>query len=385
VTKGRPRILVAIGSLDVGGAEGQIVELVRGLAGRFEFHIALASAGGPLEAPARSAGATIHILRVPGFGAGTGPVSRVIRALRMRGRLRTLLRELAPSLIHSWLFEASFVAAAARWPGRKPPLIVSRRSLVEWVARNRLYFLVARWTNGQADLMLANSEAVRRDVMRKEGVKAERVELIYNGVDTSVYTPGPPDEDLRRELGLPPGVPVVGMVANLHTYKGHVQIVEVAATLRAEGRSCALLFVGRDADAAAAVRRAVTHARLENVVFTGARPDVSEMLRLMDVFVSASHEEGFSNSILEAMASGRAIVATSVGGTPEQIEDGVTGFVVPPRDPVALSAAVGRLLGDSALRRRFGEAARKKAVERFGRERLFEEMAALYTAWTARS
>lgn len=373
--RARPRVLHIIGSLDIGGAERQIVEIVRGLAGRFEFHVGLLSSGGLLEPLVHAVGAEIHPLASRG---AAGPARRVWRATRARSRLRSLLRGLDPDIIHSWLFEGSLFAAASRWPSRTPPLIVSRRSLVEWIARHRGYYPLARWTNRQADLLLANSEAVRMDVMRKEGVGGGRVELIYNGVDTSVYTPGPPYEDLRRELGLPAGLLVVGMVANLNAYKGHAEVVEAAAALRVEGKRLALLFVGRDGDAAEPLRQQVERLKLENVVFAGSRGEVPRILRLMDVFVSASHEEGLSNSILEAMAAGRAIVATGVGGTVEQIEDGVTGLIVPPRDPVALAAAVGRLLGDPALRERFGAAAREEATRRFSIPAMLASVEAVY-------
>ncbi|MFI5197323.1 MAG: glycosyltransferase [Thermoanaerobaculia bacterium] len=373
--RARPRVLHVIGSLDIGGAEKQIVEIVRGLAGRFEFHVGLLSSGGPLEPLVRAEGAEIHPLASRGAAS---PAHRLWRAARARSRLRSLLRGLDPDIIHSWLFEGSFLAALSRWPAHVPPLIVSRRSLVGWIARHPSYYPLARWTNGQADILLANAEAVRADVIRKERVESGRVQVIYNGVDTSVYTPGPADEKLRREAGLPEGLPVVGMVANIHTYKGHGEVVEAVAALRDEGFRCALLFVGRDGDATVRLRERIDALGLENVVFAGARGDVPRMLRLMDVFVSASHEEGFSNSILEAMSSGRAIVTTSVGGSVEQIENGANGFVVPPHSPVSLAAAVARLLGDPSMREALGTAARKTAIGKFGLERVLEETAALY-------
>jgi len=372
----RPRVLHVIGSLDVGGAEGQIVEIVRGLAGRFEFHVGLLSSGGPLEPLARAAGAEIHIL-----SSRTGtmrPALRAWRVARAQSRLRALIRRLEPDITHAWLFEMSLLAAVARWPHRATPFIVSRRSLVNWIARYPVYFPLSRWTNRQADLLLANSKAVRAEVMRKEGVEGRRVEVIYNGVDTTAYAPGPPDDGLRHELGLPPGLPVVGMVANLHAYKGHEEVVEAVAALRGEGHPCALLFVGRDGDAAVPLRHLIAERKLPDVVFAGARPDIPRMLRLMDVFVSASHEEGFSNSILEAMSTGRAILATGVGGTVEQIEDGVSGLLVPPHAPIPLLTALRRLAGDPALRQALGAAARETALRKFGLTRAFEETAALY-------
>jgi glycosyltransferase involved in cell wall biosynthesis len=373
------RVLIAIGSMNVGGTEGQILEVCRSLGGgRFQFDVVTTEDEGQLLEALERTGARVHSLGFRRRHVAEGRVEQALRLVRSVPRFRALLRQIRPQVIHAYLVEMSLVSAAARWPRRTPPLVISKRSLVRWIARDPVYFWLARWFNRQADLLLANSEAVRLDVMRMDGVEGERVEVIYNGVDTSVYAPGPPDEDLRRELGLPAGLPVVGIVANLNTYKGHGEVVEAAAALRVEGKRLALLFVGRDGNAAEALRQQVERLKLENVVFAGPRGDVPRMLRLMDVFVSASHEEGFSNSILEAMSAGRAIVTTSVGGSVEQIANGATGLVVPPRSPVALAAAVGRLLGDPALREQLGSAAREEAIARFGMERVFEETAALY-------
>jgi glycosyltransferase involved in cell wall biosynthesis len=291
--------------------------------------------------------------------------------------LRSLLRDLDPDIIHSWLFEMSFLAAASRWPSRTPPLIVSRRNLVEWFARQSIYYPLARWTNRQADILLANSEAVRADVMRKERVGGERIALIYNGVDTDRFHPRERDAGFASALGLPADVPVIGVVANLHLYKGHLDLLDAAARLRVQGFRFVLLFVGREGPASEPVRARAAELDVP-AIWAGPRNDVERLLPLMDVVVSASHEEGFSNSILEAMASGRAIVATAVGGTPEQIVDGQTGRLVPRRDPASLAAALKALLDDPALRGRLGQAARQTAEQKFSLHRLHEEMERLY-------
>lgn len=373
------RVLIAIGSMNVGGTEGQILEVCRSLGGgRFQFDVVTTEDEGQLLEALERTGARVHSLGFRRRHVAEGRVEQALRLVRSVPRFRALLRQIRPQVIHAYLVEMSLVSAAARWPRRTPPLVISKRSLVRWIARDPVYFWLARWFNRQADLLLANSEAVRLDVMRMDGVEGERVEVIYNGVDTSVYAPGPPDEDLRRELGLPAGLPVVGMVANLNTYKGHGEVVEAAAALRVEGKRLALLFVGRDGNAAEALRQQVERLKLENVVFAGPRGDVPRMLRLMDVFVSASHEEGFSNSILEAMSAGRAIVTTSVGGSVEQIANGATGLVVPPRSPVALAAAVGRLLGDPALSVQLGSAAREEATRHFSNSSMLANVEAVY-------
>jgi glycosyltransferase involved in cell wall biosynthesis len=372
------RVLIAVGTLGIGGTEGQILEICRSLGEReFQFDVVTMGEDGPLATDLKNAGARVHSLRVGRQGSGSA--QRLLRLVRMIPRCRSLLRKLRPDLIHAYLPEMSVVAAACRWPRRRPPLIASKRTLVRWIGRDPIYFPIARWINRSADVLLANSEAVRQDAISKEGVDPRRVRVIHNGVDTERFHPGPREETLARELSLPAGTPVIGMVANLYDYKGHADMVGAAAILRARGLKFALLFVGRDGNASENVRRKVREAGLSECVrFAGPRTDVPRLLGLFDVFVSASHEEGFSNSILEAMASGRAVVGTSVGGTLEQIEDGVNGLLFEPGNSEGLALALSRLLQDAGLRTRLATAARAAAVQRFSLARLVEQTSRLY-------
>jgi len=373
-----PRVLIAVGTLEVGGAERQVLEICRALGERgFRFDVVTIGEEGALAPDLRNAGAGMHSLRIS--PRGSSRMARLLRLVRSVPRMRALLRQLRPDLVHAYLTEMSIVTVAARWPRRRPPLILSKRSLAEWVARDPIYFPLARWMNRRADVILANSNAVADEAIRKENADPKRVRVIYNGVDMERYHPGPPEEALARELGIPAGVPVIGMIANFFVYKGHAEVVRAAAILRGQGLEFTLLFVGRDGDASEEVRRRIREAGLtERVRFAGSRPDVPGLLRLCDVFVSASYEEGFSNSILEAMSSGRAIVATRVGGTPEQIEDGVTGLLAQPRDPEALALALARVLREPDLRSRLGAAAREAVGHRFSLDRLAERISNLY-------
>lgn len=374
------RILIAVGTLEVGGAERQILEICRRLAGRgFEFHVVSKFDRGPLAEPLRQAGAILHPLSTRFSAPNPSLLVRARNFARSVWRLRRLLSRIRPTVVHAYLFETSVISAAARWPRRRPPLVISKRSLVKWIARYPVYFPLARWTNRRVDRILANSDAVRRDAIQKEGVAAGKIEVIHNGVDTERFRPSRADPELAASLGLPRGRLVVGMIANLHRYKGHAEVLAAAAVLAKERKEFTLLFVGRDGNASEEVRRLVSELRLgHRIVFAGERADPERILNLFDAFVSASHEEGFSNSILEAMACGRPIVATSVGGSVEQIENEVGGLLVPPRDPEALARALGRLLQDDGLRERLGRAARERAVSHFSLDRLCDRMANLY-------
>ena len=372
------RVLIAIGSLEVGGAERQIVEVCRALSGHgFRFDVVTTEDGGPLLEALERTGARVHSLGFRHREVAEGRVQRALRLVRSVSRFRALLRQIRPQVIHACLVEESLVSAVARWPRRTPPLIISKLSLVRWIARDPVYFLLVRWFNQQADLLLANSEAVALDAMEKEGAEKPKFRIVFNGVDLDRFSPSRPDLALASEMGLPTEIPVIGMVANVNEYKGHIDLLEAAARLRARGRRFTLLFVGRDGNASEAVRTRAAELDIP-VVWAGLRDDVERVLSVMDIVVSASHEEGFSNSILEAMAFGRAIVATAVGGNPEQIVDGQNGRLVPPRDPAALAEALDALLDDPALRGRLGQAARQTVEQKFSLQRLGGEMERLY-------
>jgi glycosyltransferase involved in cell wall biosynthesis len=139
------------------------------------------------------------------------------------------------------------------------------------------------------------------------------------------------------------------------------------------------LLVGRDSGTMERTRERVRQLGLEgHVRFLGNRADVPDLVRASDLFVHPSHEEGFSNAILEAMAGGLPVVACEVGGNPEVVRDDVTGLLVPPRDPERLAAAMRGLLDDGEKRRRMGVEGRRRASEEFPLDRMVKEMEALY-------
>lgn len=372
------RVLIAVGSIDVGGTERQILEICRRLPReRFDVSVAVAVEGGSLKRALEGTGTKVYSLGIRRSRKPERRFDRALRLVRSIPRFRALLRTIRPDIVHAFLPEMSIVSAAARWPRKKPPLVISKRSLVRWVARDPVYFRLARWCNGQADLLLANSETVAREAVEREGADRSRLRVVFNGVDLARFRDSVPDESLARELGLPKGDPVLGMVANLNEYKGHVDLLVAAAKLRARGRRFTLLFVGGGGDSLEAVRARAAELDVP-VIWAGPRDDVERVLCLMDVVVSASHEEGFSNAILEAMACGRAVVATAVGGSPEQIVDGESGRLVPPRDPESLAEALDSLLGNPALRSETGRAARQTVEQRFSLGRLLDEMEQVY-------
>jgi glycosyltransferase involved in cell wall biosynthesis len=359
MNEGRIKVLFAIGTLDLGGAERQLVELATGL-DRTRFHpiICVLAEGGPLEPMLRGAGVEVRCLGFKGFR--TGSRLHVFSAARMLFRLWRIMSQERPAIFHGFLFWAYMTGTVVARIARVPTVIASRRSLGFFKAGKWHYLFAERLVNRMTDLFIANSEAVREDVIAQERVPPGRIMVIYNGVDTTRYG-GPDDGAVRKELRVVSG-PLVAVVSNFIEYKGHAFFFEAWEALVRRYPSAVAVLVGEGPGRAKWEERARVRGYANSIRFVGSRGDVARILASADLFVHPSLQEGCSNAVLEAMASSVPIVATAVGGNVEAIQDGVTGLLVPARDSKALEAAMARLLDDRDYARRLGTAARK-AVE----------------------
>jgi glycosyltransferase involved in cell wall biosynthesis len=244
--------------------------------------------------------------------------------------------------------------------------------------RRLAYRLVAR----RAFRMVAVSRDVGRYLTASLGVRGA-VETIYNGIDTARLVRPEGRARLRAELGLGPHQPVVGAIGNLFPVKGHTYLVRAAARLAARFPDLTVLLSGRPLLEAELTAEARALGVERQVRFLGFRDDVPALLDAMDVFVLPSLSEGLSMSLLEAMAAGKPVVATDVGGNPELVVDGQTGLLVPARDPEALAVAIGRVLGDRALAARLGDSARRRVLGEFGVDRMVARYVGLYDTMLA--
>jgi glycosyltransferase involved in cell wall biosynthesis len=376
------RILLAIGTLEVGGAELQLARLATELHQRgHEVTVMTMSWGGPLADQLEEAGVPTHVgswLISPRWFIPEGfdqmpPVKRRLIALpgmpaRMAGlawrrvRLRQAVRRLRPDVCHVWLPAACAgllpVAASARVPVR----VAGWRAIGESVDNAGQGRIARELVARSAHVFVANSEAVAADLYRRVP-PPRRVEVIPNGVDLPDEQADPGRED-----------PVGMLIANFNTWKGHAEVVAAMALLERPPR---LRFIG-DGRERANIEAAIEAAGVgDRIHLDGRLPDARRHYTDAQFAVLASHHEGLPNAVLEAMAAGLPTVATAVGGVPELIEDGVTGLLVPPRDPAALAEALARISADGPLRRRMGAAARERVAD-LGWPTCVERYLALY-------
>lgn len=225
-----------------------------------------------------------------------------------------------------------------------------------------------------------------RDGLVREGLDSSSIEVIPNAVEPPA-SPGGPDP-LEREFGVDPGRPVIGVVARLVRVKGLEYFIEAAARLSERFPEAVYALVGgpiadaeeRDGKSYETELQELAAARgvADRVLFMGYRRDVPRLLSRFTVSVLPSLSEGLSNTLLESMAAGVPVVATEVGGSPEVVEDGVNGLLVPPGDGDALAAAIGRLLADPEHARDLAAAGRERVTTHFTPSALVDRTAAAY-------
>jgi glycosyltransferase involved in cell wall biosynthesis len=231
--------------------------------------------------------------------------------------------------------------------------------------------LVARW----ADVFVAVSGEDRRKMIEVEGVDPAKIRLIPNGI------PSPANgavADVRAELGIEPGAPVLGVVCELRAQKALEVLFEAAALLLAEFPTLKVLVAGDGPERARLEEDARRLGVADTVLFLGIRRDVPAVLAAVDVAVLSSDYEGSPLSVMEYMAAAKPVVSTRVGGVPELVQEDVHGLLVEPRDPGALAKAVARLLRDPALAKRLGTEGRKRQQREFSLEAMVGRIEDLY-------
>jgi glycosyltransferase involved in cell wall biosynthesis len=371
------RVLAFVTDFNIGGTERQVVNLARGLErSGFELHLACFRRSGAFfgELDARSVRVRHYrIARL--YGA---------RTLLQQLRLARYLRRHAIDLVHTFGFYPNVFALPAARLARTPATIASIRDTGDHLTP--LQRRVQRAACSLADVVLANSGAVGRRLVA-DGYDPGRIEVVYNGVDTGSYTAASRSGGVRQQLGLAPGERVVAVLSRLSRLKGLEFFLQAAASLAPRFPGVRFLVVGDNTiDVGYRGELAAYAARLglaERVIFTGFRSDVPELLAATTVSVLPSLTEGLSNALLEAMAAGVPVVATSVGGNPETVVDGVTGLLVPPRDPDALATAIARLLLDPGLAASLGQAGHRRLHSVFSLERMVSETEARYRSLLA--
>lgn len=367
MTRGRRalRVEMILPTLTTAGMEVMASRLTRGLAARgHDVGITCIESGGPIADALRGEGYRISLVPTPGLSTN-------LRA----PALERCLRQRAPDVVHvhsgAW---AKGAHAAKR--ASVPRVIHTEHGLLDhepWYSA-LLKWWAARHTNAIASV----SEPLHRYLTESVKLDPGKVTTILNGVDTERFAPTPRTGVVRNLAAVSHDALIVGHVAGLKPVKDQLLLIDAFARVHAAVPQAQLVIAGDGA------LRPLLEARARDlgvsgvVHLIGEVGDTAPVYCDFDLFVLSSKAEGTSMSILESMASGVAVVATAVGGTPDLLADGRCGVLVPPGDRDALAGALIRLLRDERARHELGVAGRARVVERYSEEAMIDAYEALY-------
>jgi glycosyltransferase involved in cell wall biosynthesis len=363
-------IEMVVPTLVTGGMEKMTIDLARALSARgHRVGIICLETEGPLSEGLDGEGIPVTVI----------PCSGKMPILRAHPRLRDHFLRHAPDVVHAHNGVWAKTALAARAAG--VPAILHTAHGFEH--KEPWFGDALRWWAGRhTDLVVAVSNPLHEHFIQKARIPENRVVTVLNGIDTSRFAPGSRSGILRGLLGIGPHSPLIGCIARLDPVKNHSLLIEAMALLVRQIPDIRLVLVG-DGPLRADVEGQVKALGLQDRVFlTGMLADTAPIYRDLDVFALPSTSEGTSISVLEAMASGTPVVATSVGGTPWLLDGGACGILVPSETPTAMADAIGELLNDPNEGSRLARAARRRVLAEFDHaamvrtyERLYRQIA----------
>lgn len=344
----RLRVLHVVDSLEMGGLERVTTDLAKAQhAQGDEVTVFSIQSTQGLKQELVDAGITV----IEGHKSGTLD-RRVLLTLRHTIRTRAI------DVVHAHNFVPNYHAAIAMlgmW--RKPPQVCTCHDMGSRLSNPKLRWLF-QWSLRRTAHVAMVGQQVHNRYVDSGMVSAARATTVLNGIPVDRFTGSQARRtQARQALGLPDEVPVIGAVGRQVPLKNHHRLIEVLPDLRRKHPSLKLVLIG-DGECAPALQEQVHALGLDDAVqLAGARDNVADLLPAFDVFALPSQTEGLSIALLEACATGLAVVASRVGGNPEIIQENQTGLLVPADDNDALRTTLDRLLGEPALRHRLGEAA----------------------------
>jgi len=301
-------------------------------------------------------------------------------AVRQAFALRKFIRSRAIDVVQTFHFKSDTYGAAVAKLAGVPFIISSRRDMGD--LKGPKHLKLNRICNRYFDKIIAVCDRVQDAVAETEGVARSKMTTIHNGVDLGRYEPVPREdvESFRQSLGLNPDDFVLGCVAHFRPEKGYDVFFEAVRRLRSQVPTLKVVIAGSFLDIGQSYKDMCDEEGLSEFVhFLGGTGDVKLVQNAVDVMsLPATSNEGFSNSVLEAMAAGKPVVATDVGGNREAVVDGETGYVIPPGSPEGLAEAVLKIYRDSDLCRKMGARSRKRVEEVFTLDVMMEKLEGLY-------
>lgn len=365
------RICYVIGSLAVGGAENHLLQVLPGLKSMgWDVSLIVLSENVPLLEKILQYKIPVTVYRLPSiFLSLPAPLRKISRLFYNFTRLVWDFRKKSFSAVHFFLPEAYIMGMFALMCSCNKALrLMSRRSTNDYRNRRPLLWKIEKKLHAKVDFVLGNSQKVY-DQLVQEGIPQSKLALIYNGIDLEKF-----DQIDSSTYAIAKKIPekaiILTMVANLMPYKGHKDLLEALAIVKDKSSIPWYLFVlGRDQGILNALQEEAYQKGFSNQIsWEGQSPFVPQILKQSHVGILCSHEEGFSNAVLEGMAASLPMIVTDVGGNKEAVIEQECGLVIPPKRADLLADAILFMLENEKARKSMGKNSRKRVQENFSQE-----------------
>lgn len=382
------KIGVVVMSLEVGGTERHLAHLLPGLVSRgWSPRVYTLIGKGPIAEQLEAQNIPIELVLDPTSKMAVllqkmpRLLSRFFRLMWATKLLAKKIKTAELDMLHFFLPESYIVGMLAAGLAKfRGPLMMSRRSLNDYQKNFIGSRFIEQKLHEKTSLILGNSLAIIEE-LKEEGVKQDKLGLIYNGIDVTPFLNSKPRSEVRRSLNISEDAFVMIMVANFIPYKGHADLLEALSEIREVLPPWNLLLVGRDNGLGEILKREAKEKKLNHhILWLGTRVDIPDLLNASDVGILSSHEEGFSNAILEGMAAALPMIVTDVGGNKEAVLEGETGFVVPPKNKKALAKAILTVARDLGRAKELGKKGRARVIASFSLQASIEAYHERYTS-----
>ena len=369
------RILFLHAGAEMYGADKVLLDLIRGLdKTRYNIYVVL-PCDGVLVEELKKTGATVCVVPYPimrrKFFNPKGIVSFISNYFKYSHEIAVLARKWKIQLIHtntSAVLEGCYISKAL-----KIPQLWEVHEII--VNPKIMFYLTALWISLFSDKVVTVSNASKMHLIRSGFYKKKKIEVIYNGVDSERFNPDRDAGYLRNELGIPEKALIIGMIGRVNSWKGQEDLLQAANIVMKDNPDVYTVFAGAAYEGEEwredKLNRAITESAYSNrIINMGYRTDVESIHALFDVFVLPStNPDPLPTVVLEAMASGKPVVAYRHGGVCEMVREGKNGLFADPGSPTDLAEKIKTVLEDETLRRSMGEYSRKRVMEKFSMER----------------
>ncbi len=360
------KILMTESSTTMGGQELAVLLHARGLLKRGHQVRLILEPGSPIWEKANRMGLPVEAV----------PMRRLKYPSAILA-FRSIMRRDIPQVLHLNSSRDSWIGTLAARLVRVSPKVVRTRHISTPLNKNLTTRLLYRHLVDR--VIVTGGETTRRAMVERDGLEPSRVIAFPIGIDLDEFKPAPPRQNLRVELGLPSDHRLVGLISYLRTYKGHEYFIEAASLLLPRAKNVTFVIVGEGPEESAIQARIAELGLTEQVKMLGFREDLLDVFRSLDIFVIPSVEgDTIPQVLMQALALGLPVVSTTVGSIPDVIQDGETGFMVPPKNAAALADRIEILLDDQDLRRSLGARGHSLIESHYSLDRMLDRLEKVY-------